>query len=77
MKPLARLDRVRQTLNAPPPAPVPGQLAVDVEEPPPVCEHGNPQCAATPTRPYVQGPRCDEHRPAVTRPYFQPRRPQP
>lgn len=75
MTPRARLDRARQLLDTAPPALLAGQLAV--EEPPPVCEHGNPQCAATPTRPYVQGPRCAEHQPSTTRPYYQPRSPQP
>lgn len=42
------------------------------DRPPPVCEHGNPRCGATPVRPYVQGPRCETHQPANTRPYFQP-----
>ncbi|MFD8005720.1 hypothetical protein [Streptomyces mirabilis] len=35
----------------------------------PKCEHGNPQCGARPVRPYPCGPRCDEHQPAITRPY--------
>ncbi|MEV4966688.1 aromatic ring-opening dioxygenase LigA [Streptomyces sp. NPDC024062] len=77
MTPRARLDQARQLLNTPPPPTVPGQLAVETTAAPDVCEHGNPQCEARPTRPYVQGPRCEEHRPAVTRPYFQPRRSQP
>ncbi|MCX5161905.1 hypothetical protein OOK39_21930 [Streptomyces sp. NBC_00264] len=36
------------------------------------CEHGNPACENPDTRPYVCGPRCEEHQPANTRPYFQP-----
>lgn len=75
MTPRARLDRARQLLETPPPPPVPGQLAVDA--PPVVCKHGNPRCGATPTRPYVQGPRCKEHQPSITRPYFQLERTQP
>lgn len=70
MTPRARLDRARQLLDTPPPAPLPGQLAVEVTTTTPTaCEHGNPQCAATPTRPYAQGPRCDAHQPSITRPY--------
>ncbi|WP_405204392.1 aromatic ring-opening dioxygenase LigA [[Kitasatospora] papulosa] len=68
----ARLDRARRLLDTAPPAPLPGQLAVEVDETPPVCEHGNPRCGETPVRPYVQGPRCEAHQPANTRPYFQP-----
>ncbi|WP_405508844.1 aromatic ring-opening dioxygenase LigA [Streptomyces cyaneofuscatus] len=70
----ARLERARRHLDTPPPATVPGQLAVEVERPPRPCEHGNPQCATLPTRPYVCGPRCEAHQPAITRPYYQPRR---
>lgn len=70
----ARLDRARRHLDAPPPAPVPGQLAVEVERPPRPCEDGNPPCAALPTRTYPCGPRCDTHQPANTRPHYQPRR---
>lgn len=40
--------------------------------PPRTCEHGNPACENPDTRPYVCGPRCEEHQPANTRPYFQP-----
>ncbi|MGC5343677.1 hypothetical protein [Streptomyces sp. DT171] len=39
--------------------------------PPRPCEHGRPACGALPTRPYVCGPRCEVHQPAITRPYFQ------
>lgn len=38
--------------------------------PPRPCEHGNPQCRATPTRPYPCGWRCDAHQPSRTRPYY-------
>ncbi|MGC5398051.1 aromatic ring-opening dioxygenase LigA [Streptomyces sp. DT20] len=75
MTPRARLDRARQLLDTPPPPALPGQLAVDA--PPVVCEHGNPRCGAVPVRPYVQGPRCAEHQPSITRPYFQVERTQP
>ncbi|WP_327368757.1 aromatic ring-opening dioxygenase LigA [Streptomyces sp. NBC_01217] len=64
----ARLDRARRHLNTPPAEPIAGQLAVDT--PPVVCKHGNPQCSAVPTRPYPCGPRCDEHQPSRTRPYY-------
>ncbi|KUN96172.1 hypothetical protein [Streptomyces caeruleatus] len=36
----------------------------------PSCEHGNPQCRDSQVRPYPCGPRCDEHQPARTRPYY-------
>ncbi|WP_244409208.1 hypothetical protein [Streptomyces albofaciens] len=36
----------------------------------PRCEHGNPGCGARPARPYPCGPRCDEHQPAHTRPFY-------
>lgn len=68
----ARLDRARRHLDTPPPPSLPGQLTVDT--PPPDCEHGTPPCRATPVRLYVCGHRCDDHQPAITRPYFQPRR---
>ncbi|MFB6618904.1 hypothetical protein ACIGFK_07380 [Streptomyces sp. NPDC085524] len=35
------------------------------------CEHGNPQCGAA-ARPYPCGPRCDEHQPGRTRPFYSP-----
>ncbi|MGW1152003.1 aromatic ring-opening dioxygenase LigA [Streptomyces rubiginosohelvolus] len=70
----ARLDRARRHLDTPPPDTVPGQLAVEVERLPRPCEDGNPPCGALPTRPYPCGPRCDDHQPANTRPYYQPRR---
>lgn len=38
--------------------------------PEPSCEHGNPRCNGQPTRPYACGPRCEEHQPAHTRPYY-------
>ncbi|MFF4672314.1 hypothetical protein ACFY1C_21055 [Streptomyces sp. NPDC001279] len=38
--------------------------------PPRPCEHGNPPCRTVPTRPYPCGPRCDQHQPARTRPYY-------
>lgn len=34
------------------------------------CEHGNPRCGALPVRLYPCGPRCDEHQPARTRPFY-------
>lgn len=78
MTPRARLDRARQLLDTAPPAPLAGQLTVEVPEAAPrVCEHGNPQCATIPTRPYFCGPRCEAHQPGITRPYFQPERTQP
>ena len=64
----AGLDRVRRLLDTPPPEPVPGQLAVDVEEkPPPTCDTGRPRCGA-PARLYPAGWRCDQHRPSTIRP---------
>jgi hypothetical protein len=39
------------------------------DDPPRVCEHGNPRCGQIPVRPYPCGWRCDDHQPAVTRPY--------
>ncbi|MFI6860156.1 aromatic ring-opening dioxygenase LigA [Streptomyces sp. NPDC050421] len=76
MKPRARLDRARQLLDTPPPAPLAGQLAVEVpaDRPPRVCGHGNPRCGAVPVRPYPCGPRCNEHQPSITHPFH--RRPQ-
>lgn len=74
MTPSARLDRARQLLDTAPPPTVPGQLAVDT--PPPDCEHGNPACRAVPVRYYPCGYRCEQHQPSITRPYYQPRRPQ-
>ncbi|MDT0432773.1 aromatic ring-opening dioxygenase LigA [Streptomyces salyersiae] len=71
----ATLDQARRLLDTPPPPSLPGQLTVDT--PPPSCDHGNPPCDATPVRLYFCGYRCDAHQPAVTRPYFQPRRSQP
>jgi hypothetical protein len=47
------------------------------DKPPPVCEHGNPRCGAVPVRPYISGPRCDKHQPAITRPYYQRQEPKP
>ncbi|NEC29558.1 aromatic ring-opening dioxygenase LigA [Streptomyces sp. SID8111] len=64
----ARLAAARALLDTPPPNPVPGQTAVEVEEPPPLtCDTGNPVCGA-PARPYPAGPRCDRHRPYTYRP---------
>jgi hypothetical protein len=69
----ARLDRAARMLASPPPEPVPGQLAVEVEQstptdkPPKVCEYGNPRCGAVPVRPYIGGLFCDTH-PAGRRP---------
>lgn len=65
----ARLDRARRHLDTPPAVAVPGQLAVEVERPRRLCEDGNPACGALPTRPYVCGPRCEEHQPSRTRPF--------
>ncbi|MFE5851985.1 aromatic ring-opening dioxygenase LigA [Streptomyces sp. NPDC056500] len=65
----ARLAAVRRRLDTAPPPAVPGQLTVEAPEQGRPCEHGNPQCAALPTRPYVCGPRCDTHQPTNTRPY--------
>ncbi|MFF1686051.1 aromatic ring-opening dioxygenase LigA [Streptomyces sp. NPDC058254] len=66
-----RLDRAARLLDTPPASPVPGQLAVEVDDRPPVvCGHGNPRCGAVPVRPYPCGPRCDEHQPAKTRPFY-------
>jgi hypothetical protein len=65
----ASLDRAARLLDTPPPAPVPGQLAVDVvadDRPPKVCEYGNPRCGAVPVRPYPCGWKCDDHQPAKT-----------
>ena len=66
----ASLAAMRRRLDEPPPASVPGQLAVDVpadaRKPSKVCEHGNPQCGARSARPYPCGWRCDEHQPART-----------
>ncbi|WP_371652474.1 MULTISPECIES: hypothetical protein [unclassified Streptomyces] len=36
----------------------------------PNCEYGNPPCGAKAVRPYPCGPRCEEHQPARTRPYY-------
>ncbi|MGW1405053.1 aromatic ring-opening dioxygenase LigA [Streptomyces sp. NPDC002403] len=74
----ARLDRARRHLDTPPADPVAGQLAVELPatvRPPRPCGHGNPQCRALPTRPYVCGPRCEEHQPSRTRPYATPEQP--
>ncbi|MGW7197250.1 aromatic ring-opening dioxygenase LigA [Streptomyces chryseus] len=67
-----RLDRAARLLDTPPAPPVPGQLAVELpaDRPPRVCEHGNPRCGAVPVRPYPCGPRCEQHQPSITRPYF-------
>jgi hypothetical protein len=74
MTPAERLDRARRHLDTPPPPALPGQLAVEAtaaeDRPPRVCEHGNPQCGAVPIRPYPCGPRCEQHQPSTTRPYY-------
>ncbi|WHM36291.1 hypothetical protein [Streptomyces sp. BPTC-684] len=36
----------------------------------PSCEHGNPACGARAVRPYPCGPRCEEHQPSRTRPFY-------
>ena len=66
----ARLAAARALLDAPPPAALPGQAAIELpaqDRPPLTCDTGNPVCGA-PARPYAAGPRCERHRPRTYRP---------